>query len=178
MKWAAVLFGFAAAACVDPLAVVLKPLSVINWEPSSGATCVDARAVVQVTFSDDLDIDTLTAQSFRLVDAAGPVLAELDYDQRVQTASLTPVESLQFGRQYAIMVSEVVSGLEEGPLPADLEARFKTAGRVSCTPEPLCQLNSDCPSGQLCTSLGECADQCVTSRDCPSTSTCSGGSCT
>ncbi|MBI3178092.1 MAG: Ig-like domain-containing protein, partial [Deltaproteobacteria bacterium] len=129
------------AACVDPMAVVLNPLHVINWSPSSGAICVDPSFPIHVTFSDNLEVDTLTPKTFKLLEAAGSVAAQIDYDERVSTAILIPDQALDYARQYTIVVTSGVSGREVGPLPVDLESSCKTIARTgSRTPEPTCQL--------------------------------------
>jgi hypothetical protein len=43
--------------------------------------------------------------------------------------------------------------------------------------EKYCEYNSDCPSGQLCGTDGECRDQCVADRDCVAPQVCVRGTC-
>ena len=176
-RFEAVLVLLWAAACVEPPTVVVQPLRVINWAPASGAICVDPNAEVLVTFSDDLALDSLNAESLFVASSDGPLAATQGYDKPTFTARLTLAAPLDFGRLYTITARRAIEGGEQGPLPVDLSSSFQTVRRTGCTPGPECQLASDCATGQLCSSIGTCIDECVTERDCPGNVACVAGTC-
>ena len=166
-----------AVACGEPPSVVVQPLRIVNWSPGSGAVCVDPGTRILVTFSDDILLDTLTAENFQLLDSGGGVGGTIGYDKPTFTASLAPATTLDWARLYTVTVKRAVSSSEQGTLPVDVSSSFMTVARVGCTPGPQCQLPSDCPENQLCSSVGVCIEECVTSRDCPGGGACSAGKC-
>lgn len=165
------------AACVEPPTVVVQPLRVINWAPASGTVCVDVAAEVYVTFSDDILTETLTDESLVLLAAAGPISATQTYDKTSFTARLSPATALDYGTVYTVRATTDVAGGDQGPLPVELESSFQTVGRNGCAPGAECQLASDCPGTEVCSSIGVCIAQCVTNRDCPTGTACASGSC-
>lgn len=132
--FSACVLGLAAAACIEPPVTVVEPLRVINWSPASGAVCVDASAQILVTFSDDIDTETLTGASLQVVDADGPVDATIGYDKTTYTATLTPSSDLTLETLYTVEATTEVTGTQQGPLPADVRSVFETVGRFGCTP--------------------------------------------
>jgi len=180
MTKAALLFAttLALGACGEATSVVVQPLRVINWAPSSGAVCVDPGTRILVTFSDDLVATSVTPQSLYLASSSGRLdLGAPQYDKLTQTARLQPTTALDFGRLYTIVVTTAVKGARDGALPVQLESSFETIQRIGCAPGPECQHPSDCPGTQLCSSIGTCIDACVTDRDCPTGQSCAAGAC-
>ncbi len=165
------------AACSEPAGIVIEPLRVINWSPASGAFCVGVDAVVSATFSDQLVESSVTADSFYLADADGPVETALAYDAANYTIRATPAAPLAFDRLYAVVATTALRGQAHGRLAVNLEAAFITVARAGCVPgEPECQLPSDCPGTQICARIGVCVDECVSDKDCYH-ATCELGTC-
>jgi hypothetical protein len=166
-----------AGACANPTAIVVEPLRVINWSPASGAFCIGVDTTVAATFSDDIDPASLTAATFHLNDASGPVAATLDYDKASFTAKLTPSAKLTFDQLYTIVAGSGLRGTAEGRLAIDLDASFMTVERTGCTPGVECSRPSDCPGTQICANIGVCIDECVTDKDCYRGTCQTGGTC-
>lgn len=164
------------AACVDPTSVVIEPLRVINWSPASGAFCVDINAAVSATFSDDLEADSLSAESFYMRDADGNVDTTVTYDAATFTARLQPAAALAFDTLYTVVAAQGIRGRDQGGLAVELDASFQTVARYGCTPGVECVLPSDCPGEQICANIGICIDECVTDKDC-FRGTCDAGTC-
>jgi hypothetical protein len=154
------------SACGAPTSVVIEPLRVINWAPSSGAFCVDVNTSIRATFSDDIVAASLSDTTFALRDADGAVTATVQYDQASFTISLKPSAPLRFDRLYTVVAGKGLRGQEDGALPVDLDSSFQTVARSGCTPGVQCHLPSDCPGTQICANIGVCTVQCVTDKDC------------
>jgi hypothetical protein len=165
-----------ALGCTQPTSVIIEPLRVINWSPSAGAFCVDVAAQIRITFSDDLDPASVTADAIVLRDSAGPIAGALTYDAVTFTARFVPDAPLLFETQYTAIVTTGVRGVNVGRMPVDLEAAFMTVPRYGCTPGVVCTYPTECPAPQICSSLGVCVDECVTDRDCYR-ATCQSGAC-
>ncbi len=177
-RWSVSILLVCCGACAEPPTVVVQPLRVINWSPAGGAVCVDTVTKVLVTFSDDIELSTLTPESLRVVTADGNAVAStLGYDKTTLTASLTFAAPFEFDRVYNIVIDDTVESANQGQLGVELSSSFQTIKRTGCTRELQCQLPSDCPGTQVCSSTGVCIDQCRTDRDCPSGRTCQDGSC-
>ncbi len=166
---------FALAACSQPAAVLIEPLRVLNWSPSPGAICVRTDIAIHATFSASLDESSLSAESFFVQDAGGPLAATIDYDATAQTATLTLQAPLDYEQLYTAVVVGVRSE-EQGVLPVRLESSFQTVARSGCAPAVECQRDSDCTAPEICANIGVCVPQCVTDRDCY-IGTCSSGTC-
>src|SRR5262245_13848235 len=68
---------------------------VVLVSPRDGATDVDGQAPVQIHFSNGLTLETLTADSVRLVNSAGtPVAARLGSDIEGDVVNLQPTQRL------------------------------------------------------------------------------------
>jgi len=172
-------FMVGAAACAEPPTIVVQPLRVINWSPASGAVCVDvATTRALVTFSDDIEVPSLSADTFRVTTADGTAVATtIGYDKATLTASLSFAATLDFDRVYAIVVGDAVQSAKQGRLGVEVSSSFQTIKRTGCTPGLQCQLASDCLGTEVCGSAGVCISQCQTDRDCPSGRSCQAGSC-
>ena len=73
-----------------------------STDPENGATSASVLAVVSATFSEDMDPDTITAETFRLTSGGTLVPGTVAYADR--TATLTPTAALQPGTTYAAQV--------------------------------------------------------------------------
>src|SRR5687767_12024613 len=103
------------AGCTQPTSVIIEPLRVVNWSPSNGAFCVDVGTQILITFSDDLDAESITPENIILLDSNGPVSTTITYDQQTFTARVDPmgadpVATLDFDRLYSVQVQSAVRG--------------------------------------------------------------------
>jgi hypothetical protein len=171
-----------ATACTNPTSIVIEPLRVINWSPASGSFCIETDVTIYATFSDNVEADSLTADSLYLLDSDGNVEATLAYDEQNYTARLTPSDPLDFGRVYTVVATTEIRSTEKGRLPVELETSFQTVPRTGCTPGVECSLPSDCENecpgsdACICANIGVCIPECVTDADCFRGS-CSNGAC-
>jgi glucose/arabinose dehydrogenase len=79
---------------------------VVLVSPPDGATDVDVQAPVQIHFSNGLTLDTITADSVRLVVSGGiPVAARLGSDIEGDVVNLRPTQRLLPRTSYAIEVN-------------------------------------------------------------------------
>ncbi len=166
------------AGCISPTSIVIEPLWVINWSPAAGSFCIPTDATIFATFSDQVEVDSLTEDSFFLLDSAGNVPAAAAYDEPNFTATLAPTDALAFSTLYTIVAAIGIRSARRGHLPVELSASFQTLARGGCIPvdDQRCSLPSDCPGTQICANIGICIDECVTSRDC-FRGTCTSGAC-
>lgn len=166
------------AACTSPTSIVIEPLRVINWSPAAGSFCIPTDATIFATFSDNVELDSLTEESFHLLDSAGTVPAAIAYDEPNFTVTLTPTDALAFATVYTIIAATEIRSADMGRLPVQVSASFQTVARGGCIPvdDQRCSLPSDCPGTQICANIGICIDECVTSKDC-FRGTCTSGTC-
>ncbi len=163
--------------CGEPPIVIIKPLRVVHWSPNSGSVCVDTVGRIELTFSDDIVVGSLSPTTFQLLNSDGVIDGSISYDKASFTATLS-VDPLDYARLYSIRAGKQITSTTQGPLPSTLESSFLTVGRLGCTPVAACERPSDCDLGQWCSSVGNCIDECVTTRDCPNDMECVQGTCT
>ena len=104
---------------------------------------MDPDVVVRVSFSDDLDVSTVTADSLSLLDVNEAVIASNTvYDAVTFTTALTPDAPLAFGAQYTIRLTPDIAGTTQGALPLQLVSAFEVIARQGC------QIDVECRSAQ------------------------------
>ncbi len=173
-----VLGVMANVACVQPESIVLEPLRIVNWAPASATTCVDTDVDILVTFSSDLDPNSLTGDSLELINAEGRVSTTITYDPDTYTVTLTPDENLAYDTLFAVRAQTGITTIDADNLPVNLDSSFQTTGRLGCSPVAECRVASECSEEQLCSSVGTCIAECLTSQDCPGGMSCDDGVCT
>jgi hypothetical protein len=94
-----------------------EPFVVQETEPASGATGVDPEGTVQVTFSREVDPDSVDETSFRLLRDGEPVPGTVTYDEATRTATFTPATRLTLLATYEASVTEAVTDAQGDGLP-------------------------------------------------------------
>jgi hypothetical protein len=101
------------------------PPTVVAQNPAPNATNVPVNAVVLVTFSENMDVLTLSPLSFRLSDGASQIAALVDAVGK--TALLTPVSPLAYSKTHVVTLTTDVQDLAGNGLTQDLTWLFTTA---------------------------------------------------
>jgi len=104
------------------------PPEVLATSPRNGSTAVPLVTTIGLTFSDDVDMDTLTgALSWQ-----PPVLADIAWDNA--TAILTPRHPLEEGTVHNMTVGTSLTDVRGNPLEEPFVLTFTTAGSSDRTP--------------------------------------------
>ena len=107
------------------------PPEVMATSPRNGSVDVPLITIVTLTFSDDVDVDTLPdALSWQ-----PPVLADISWENA--TATLTPRHILGEGTVHNVTVDVSLRDLRGNPLPEPFDLTFTTAGSADRTPPHL-----------------------------------------
>src|SRR4029079_19331546 len=110
-----------------------KPPTVLGLGPSPNSTNVPVEARVTVTFSESLDLATVTANNVMLQGPGGvPVATTFNYyeDSSTKKVTLTPTAHLTSSTAYTIFVRGGASGIKDAAgnaLAADVTSSFTTA---------------------------------------------------
>lgn len=100
---------------------------VTETRPADGATGVPVGAAIEVVFSDRVDPETLTPESFSLVSAGGPVAGAFEVDERRVT--FQPAEPLEPDTTYEGTLQRTIKGLDGYALQEAVGWSFRTAAR-------------------------------------------------
>ena len=104
------------------------PPALISTVPVDGDTAVAMNSSIKVTFSEDIDANTIDGSSFRLVRQADPygqqVPAVVSYDSGTRTATLDPVNDLGEVRDYKAIITSGVADQAGNHLTADYQWNF------------------------------------------------------
>jgi uncharacterized repeat protein (TIGR03803 family) len=110
------------------------PLSVANTSPAANATGVSLSATIQVVFNEPLDSSTITASTFALSNAAGPLPVSLSFNAGSNTTvSMAPGGLLTPQTVYTVTVAAQVKNAAENPLGTVLTFSFTTQPPASVT---------------------------------------------
>ena len=123
------------AGCGEAPTILVETLQVVNMLPAHGANCVavePAQLDAQVTFSDDLDNDTLDGHLFVRPEGGSPLAATIRYEKSDQTAHLLLADPLEHASRYELVVEAEVVGVSQGKLPAQVVASFETISAAGC----------------------------------------------
>src|SRR5262245_34068887 len=95
--------------CLAGCATSSAPAKVVSVSPVDGAKDVDVQAIVQVHFSNGLNVPTITAQSVRLRGPDGAAVAvQLGSDIEADVVNLQPRERLKPPTTYLLETSNLV----------------------------------------------------------------------
>ena len=127
---------------VDP--IDLTPPHVVAVSPAPGAVDVDINTSLVVTFSEDIDLDTISEETFRLYPAGEPALQVL---KNAPAGSLeleyTPNEPLIYETVYTAEVDSSLADAAGNTLTADYSWTFTTEDEPKAPVEfPLAQGNA------------------------------------
>jgi Bacterial Ig-like domain len=119
---------------VDTVAPTVDSVS-----PADAATGVSPTANVTATFSEVMDLSTISGQSFTLTKSGSPVSAQVTYDQNSRTATLDPAGNLQAGATYEARIADSVEDLAGNAMAQEATWSFtvEAANPVTITPNPL-----------------------------------------
>jgi hypothetical protein len=145
MRRALALILLGQLSCSEP--VVLKSyLTLVNISPSSGAGSVSVDTQIIATFSEDLDGDTVDAQTAYLEDATSlPVVASVLYDADTRSILVSPEAPLSEDTEYTVVFTRDIAGTESGPLGSVIMSDFRTAGGALQNELPLADAGEDQP---------------------------------
>jgi hypothetical protein len=131
-----IVLGFLASALLPACAqqstsVFVAHLAIVNINPSHGAVGIGYDTDVNVTFSENVHAETVTAQTMCVTtaDGASPcalaIPAVVSYDPALLTAKLEPNQPLLPDTQYTLHLTTGIAG-DDGELPVEIAARFRT----------------------------------------------------
>jgi len=125
MKYRLVPLAFlAACASPDSLVTVLAITSVV---PAGGAVGVARDASIVVSFSEPLDVDTITEDSAVLETLAGTTVeVEHTWDDDAWALVMTPVEPLDDATDFGLTLGQELEGTLSGALPKPVISSFQT----------------------------------------------------
>ena len=110
--------------------------TVTDAAPADGATAVDNRVDVTVTFSEAMNASSIGSGTFALADAGGsPVQAAVSYDPAARTATLTPTAALAYSAGYTVTLTGGPSGVRDlagNPLGTSRTWSFTTLAPPVC----------------------------------------------
>ena len=125
--------------CEDRDAVFVEQLAIVNINPSHGAVGIGYDTDITVTFSDVLDVSTVTSANMCLTadsapppDATSPcstgtpVPATVTYDAQTASARLVPTDDLLPDERYTLHLTPALASPETGALAAPVSASFRT----------------------------------------------------
>jgi acid phosphatase type 7 len=120
--------------------------------PAEGAKDVAATANAEATFSEAMDLNTISTTTFTLTkqSASQPLTAQVSYDAATKKATLDPTSDLEAGATYTATLKGGVTGMKDlagNPLAADKTWSFTTAAPADTT-APETTIDSG-PSGTL-----------------------------
>jgi hypothetical protein len=105
--------------------------------PNNGATDVSTSASITATFSESINLTTLTTSSFELRDASNTLVpATVSYDATSRTATLTPSSPLSISTVYNATVKGGTSGVKDtagNALAANFTWSFTTIATTTPT---------------------------------------------
>jgi hypothetical protein len=107
------------------------PPTIVTMSPAPGSTGVLATAVVTATFSEPVNVSTLTSNTvFLTVSGSGtPIAAGISYDAPSRTVTLRPSVPLAGSTQYQVTIKGGSAGVQDlagNPLSADQVWSFTT----------------------------------------------------
>jgi hypothetical protein len=119
------------------LTVDTTPPTVNNVSPANAATA-SVMTNVTATFSEAMDVSTVSDQSFTLSKAGSPVSAQVTYDQNSRMATLDPAGDLQAGATYDAKITTSVKDSAGNALIQEKTWSFTVeAPPATVSPDPL-----------------------------------------
>jgi len=128
--------------CTSEL-IAVEALSIIHVAPSHGSSGVAVDATLAVTFSAELDVDSLSDVTLFVEDEDGPVAAELSYEAGSYTVYVTPKAELAADAEHALVITDGVQAVELGALPATVRSSFDTSAAPAQNDRPFADAGGD-----------------------------------
>ncbi|HUQ19901.1 MAG TPA: Ig-like domain-containing protein [Gemmatimonadaceae bacterium] len=111
------------------------PPTVVSISPSNGSTGLATNVPLTITFSEAMDVASVTASIALKVTSSGvTVPGSVSYNPSTLTATFTPAASLAFATSYTLTVSPVAKDASGNALTASTSSTFSTAGAPDTTP--------------------------------------------
>ncbi len=111
--------------------------TVAETTPASSAIGVALNSKVTATFSEAMDVDTITPESFTVTDASGTALSGiLEYDAESKTAVFDANTNFEAGTDYTATVTSMAKSATGISLAADHVWTFTTGIVVETAPAP------------------------------------------
>jgi uncharacterized protein DUF4082/Big-like domain-containing protein len=124
-------FTTAAAPPVDT-----TPPTVSSISPSNGSSNVAVAAPLSVTFSEALDLNSVSASTIKLLRGATLLTANVTYNAATRTATVTPTAALSNSTSYTISVVGGTSGIKDAAGNALLSTVTSTFTTAAATVTP------------------------------------------
>ena len=145
--------------------------------PAEGATDVAGTANTEVTFSEDIDPNTISTTTFTLAEqgASQPLIAQVSYDTATKRATLDPDADLDPSTTYLATIKGGNSGVKDlagNPLAEDKTWSFSTAAAPLPLPD-IMPPETNIDSGPSGTVSGSSASFAFSSNEANSTFECS-----
>jgi hypothetical protein len=120
--------------------------SITNQNPAPGAAAAPSHGAVTVTFSDDMDRNSITDGTFTVVDPSGTLVSgRVDYDPATRTAILSPQAALADGTTYTARLDSAIRTTAGASL-APTTWTFTTAGGAVPPPTGLPTVTGTTPT--------------------------------
>lgn len=103
-------------------------LTILETSPGDGATNVAVNTIVAVTFSEEMDSQSITQATFFVSGPLGPIAGTITYGGTV--ATFTPDQALAFETTYEITVTTGVRDRAGNHLVADYTSTFSTIAQA------------------------------------------------
>lgn len=103
--------------------------TVVSTDPMNEATNVNLDKIITATFSEVMDTETFTTDSFKVLDGTTAIEGTFSFDN--ETVLFTPSEVLTSNTIYTATIASSVSNLEGVSLAADYSWEFTTGSSVT-----------------------------------------------
>ncbi|WP_308366245.1 MULTISPECIES: Ig-like domain-containing protein [unclassified Microbulbifer] len=110
----------------DPVADTTPP-SVNAVTPTDGAANIPVNSSISVTFSEEMDVDTLSVGALTLESESGTVDMVSAYDPQLDQVVFMPVYDLEYGTVYTATLHNSVADVAGNAMTADFNWSFETA---------------------------------------------------
>lgn len=115
----------------------LTPPTVNTTSITNGATDVAVNSAISVTFSEVLDVSTITTSTFTLSGPSGLVAGTVTFNTATNTATFTPSTALAYNTTYTATITTGVKDLMGNPLASNYSWGFTTVAATNMFPSGL-----------------------------------------
>lgn len=105
------------------------PATINETYPTNNTAGVSRNAVITATFSEPMNMSTITTSSFFVKQGADNVSGSVDYSGN--TATFTPTNNLSAGKIYTATITKAVKNLAGTAIEADMVWNFTTGGTLT-----------------------------------------------
>ncbi|HXG92578.1 MAG TPA: kelch repeat-containing protein [Blastocatellia bacterium] len=113
------------------------PPQVVSVQPANGAVGVPINgATVRVTFSEPINLDTLSASSFFVTTGGNTLSGKIDVSADATTATFTPATPLAYSTTYTVTVTNAIKDAAGNLLASEFKSVFTTEAAPPPPPPP------------------------------------------